>query len=491
MLAAIVFFAGCKKDNYPGGTVSPYISLLDVRDIYQGKDVTLNTDNMFGAENISGVVVSDHRGHNMPAGLLVMQDSRRLGQLRGIAVPIGAAAANYIPGDSVIIKVTGTVLKKIDGMLQLTGVSESNVRKVSSGNAIAIPVVKANAIRAAAAIYESTLLSVEKESFDPALPLNTTYAGSRKMNDASANLILHTEATASFANKPLPFLSDYKGILFNNTSDSIPQLWARRDSDIFIRTSVPPKVAAIVITGYLVDPQGTDANYEYVQCMATKDINFATNNFSLVTTNNAGASTPVGYPTAGWATGDLRTYKFDLTTGTVLKGQYFYVGGLKNIFGLGSTDISSSKWFSKTYATVAGDGFGTPTTNLLANSGNAGGIALFDLTNVTNDTIPIDVLWYGGAGMLYTAGPPEKGFKITNTDYYDINNTTATPYQPYMTMGTNTFKFPFPAATQYVKLGGTYNTTTGRWTATRTLTPVALTTTSTVSAIEGSTSLIQ
>ncbi|MBK7291136.1 MAG: hypothetical protein IPI78_13415 [Chitinophagaceae bacterium] len=62
----------------------------------------------------------------------------------------------------------------------------------------------------------------------------------------------------------------------------------------------------------------------------------------------------------------------------------------------GSTDISSSMWFSKMYATVDGDDFGTKTTNLLANSGNAAGIAIFDKTAVDVTTIPIDVifLWW-------------------------------------------------------------------------------------------------
>ncbi|HMC98518.1 MAG TPA: hypothetical protein VKH37_00140, partial [Ferruginibacter sp.] len=247
----------------------------------------------------------------------------------------------------------------------------------------------------------------------------------------------------------------------------------------------------VIITGYLVDPNGSDANYEYIQLMATKNINFATTNFSVVTTNNAGASTPTGFPATGWATGDLRTYKINLTSGVVQRGQYFYVGANKNIWGAGSTDISSSIWISKMYSTVAGDGFGTATSNLLANSGNAAGIAVFDLTNVSIDTIPVDVIFFGGAGSLYTAGPPAKGYKIANTDYYDIVNPSTLAQQPYFTMGSNTGKLAFPAATNFAKLGGTYNTTTGRWTAARTLTGVTLTAASTVTAIEGSTTLEQ
>ena len=225
--------------------------------------------------------------------------------------------------------------------------------------------------------------------------------------------------------------------------------------------------------------------------MATKDINFATNGFSVVTSNNAGASTPTGFPENGWATGGQRTYKINLTSGSVVRGQYVYVGANKNIWGSGSTDISSAFWISKMYGSQAGDGFGVATTNLLANSGNAAGIAVFDLTNVTADTIPVDVIFYGGGGSVYTAGPPAKGYKITNTDYYDIKNPSTLALQPYFNMGSNTGKLAFPAATYFSRLGGVYNTTTGRWTTARTLTGVQLTATSTLTAIEGATTLEQ
>ena len=101
----------CKKDgNYPGGNVSPYMSLFDIRNIYKGSDVTLTSENMFGATKISAVVISDHSGNNLPPELLIVQDRRRLGQLRGIAIPLTAAeAATYIPGDSVIINVEGAI----------------------------------------------------------------------------------------------------------------------------------------------------------------------------------------------------------------------------------------------------------------------------------------------------------------------------------------------------------------------------------------------
>jgi hypothetical protein len=491
LLSAAGLFHSCKKDNYPGGVLSPYIALFDVRNLYQGKDVALTQENMHGAIAITGIVISDHSGGNLPQGLLVLEDSRRLAQLRGISIPIGTAAGGYVPGDSLVIKVEGTVLSRVNGILQLVGVSPANITKVSSGNAVVAPIIKTNTLLASPKDFESTLVSVIKVGFDGSYPAGTTYAGNKIINDGFGNILLHTETAAPFANNVVPYLSNYTGIVLNSGIDTLPKLWPRVSADITILTATPPKIASVVITGYLVDPTGSDANYEYIQCLATKNIDFSVTNFSVVTTNNAGTSTPINYPTTGWATGDLRTYKFDLTSGTVARGEYFYIGGNKNIWGLGSTDISSSKWFSKMYSDVNGDGFGTKTANLLANSGNAAGIAVFDLTAVNTDTIPVDVIFYGGNGSLYTPGPPAKGYRIANTDYYDLSNLTTQASQPFFAMGSNTGRLAFPAATKFSKLGGTYNTTTGRWTSARTLNAVDLTATSTVAAIEGGTSLEQ
>jgi hypothetical protein len=489
LVATLAGMLGCKKDNYPGGKVSPYISIFDIRDLYRGTDVTLTNQNMFGSEQITGIVTSDHSGNNLPDDLLIMQDSRRLSQPRGIAIAL-ADAETYQPGDSLIINVAGGVLKKVNGILQITGIENADITKVSTGNPVYPLLVKSNAVIANPASYESTLISIVRVGFDASYPPGTTYAGNKTINDGFGNMTLHTEADAAFANKPIPFLSNFTGIVFSDENNP-PQLWPRIEADITILSATAPKISPIVITGYLVDPTGTDANYEYIQLMATKNINFATNNFSIVTTNNAGTSTPTGFPASGWATGGLRTYKINITSGSVTKGQYFYVGANKNIWGAGSTDISSAFWVSKLYASEGGDGFGSATTNLLANSGNAGGIAIFDLTNVTNDTIPVDVIFYGGGGSLYTPGPPEKGYKITNTDYYDIVNPSNQQSQPYFNQGSNTGKLAFPAATNFTKMGGVYNITTGRWTTARTLTSLPLTSTSTRTEIEGATTLEQ
>lgn len=511
---AILFFTGCKKTgygNYPGGEVNPVISIYDLKSIFKGSPVLLSEATMFGSQKITGVVTSDHSGNNMPDGLLVLQHLGRLNMRRSIAVNIGADAAKYFPGDSIVITATGGTLQRQNGILQITGLSGTAVNKISSGhNITALLISDATAIAKNFDVYENALAIITKAEFNPPASPGETFAGDKTINDGSGNLILHTGADAAFASKALPFLATYSGILVPQ-QDSSFKLWPRKESDIIVLSEKPPVIAPVIITGFLADPIGGDANHEYIQLMATKDIDFAVSPMSVVTCNNAGATTPTGNPVFGWAmggttlNGSSRTYKFNLTSGKATKGSYFYVGGNKLISGANSTDISNASWIvSKQYsannADGYGDGFGVPTSNLLANSGNVAGIAVFNTITVDSSTVPVDVIMYGGGGNAYFAGPPAVGYKITNTDYYETQN-TAVPtldVQPFYLQGTNTFKFGFPlvsfpstnpTATYFGQLGGTYNIKTGKWPVKRTMTSAPLTFTSQLSQIEGATSL--
>lgn len=482
---------GCEKSNYPGGVLSPYISIFDVRDLYKGQDVTLTQENLLGSTEITGVVVSDHSGKNLPAGLLVVQDARRLSALRGISVNIGADAASYIPGDSVIIKVEGGVLKRVDGILQITGVPASAIKKVASGVVIPPNRVTTSAILANPDAYESILSVIVKGSFNPLPAPTDKLTGDKTLNDGFGEINLHTEPAATFADSTLKFSANYYGIVFNTLNANkqvVPQFRPRKPGDI-VTLSSAIEVTPIVISGFISDVAGSDGNYEYIQLKATQDINFATTPYSVVVTNNAGASLPDGYPANGWGTGGMRTYKFNLTTGTAAKGSFFYVGGSgKLINGSSSTNISSSNWVRAfNYTTTNGDGFGTLTGGLLANSGNASGMAVFAGTTVDASTKPVDVIFIGTSGSLYTPNPTPIGYRIANTDFYDVKNPITLQDQPFIRSGSNTLALVYNTADlgYFNMLGGEYNATLGRWTTNRAQNNVLLTKTSPLTAIEG------
>jgi len=491
-------WSGCKEDgNYPGGTISPYIPIYDLRTLYKGTDVSLTTDKMFGSSKIAGIVVSDHSEGNMLPGLLILQDKRRLQELRGIAIPIGADAEKYVSGDSVIVNLEGGILKRVNGMLQVTNIPASAVTKVSEGNNIPVNRVPSSYILKDPSKYESTLVAIVKGGFDPLPGEYDVLSGDVTVNDGFENLRMHTEPTARFASKSLAVSGNYYGIIFNTQASDgsiVPHLRMRKSSDLQVLSSTV-EITPVIISGFISDVKGGDGNYEYMQFMATRDIDFSKTPFSVVVTSNAGASNPTGFPSLGWATGSLaksgtsRTYKMNLTSGTAAKGTFFYVGGsAKMINGPGSTSISSLNWIRAfDYSTTNGDGFGLKTSGLFANSGNASGFAVFEGTNVTKDSKPVDVIFVATGGSLFSAGPPAQGYPIANTDWYDVINPITLESQPYYRQGSNTLSMIYTTADvgYFYKLGGIYNPALGRWVLARTQTNVELTKGSAVAEIEG------
>jgi hypothetical protein len=474
-------FSACKKDHYAEGVLSPIIAVVDLKDLYKGSDIALSADKLNGAKEMVGVVISDATAGNAPSGLLVVQNNRR-NALRGIAIAIGSAASSYVPGDSVVVQLTGATLTKVNGSMRLTGISASAITKVASGKTLKVQSVPSATLIATPDVYEHTVVTISKAVVTPEPQKGETFAGDKQINDGFGIITLHTETTASYATNELPFSANFTGIPVVTGAGTAAKivLWPRNANDIFALAATKP--TPIVITGYLTDPSGSDGNYEYIQLKATKDIDFAVTPYSVVACNNAGTNPP---SPDGWAQGLVRTYKINLTAGKVLKGQFFYVGGNKNIWGLNSTDISAANWISSTlYANVPGADFGTATANLLANSGNVAGISVFEGITVTAASVPIDVIMYGGNGAVYAAGPPEIGYRITNTDYYSTINALTRQTQAFYGGGTNTAKLGFPATGNFTKLGGVYDALTGRWTTGRTVTSVPLILTSPLTTIE-------
>jgi len=501
VLTACIFTACKREDDYIKILPSSFIANFDLKKLYKGGDVQLTSELMAGATLVKGVVISDFRSGNSPTGLLIMQNSRLAGNgidsLRGMAFNLGADASKFIPGDSIHVKVEGATLKRVNGILQITGVQLSAITKIASGKTPKMLVVNTAAMLAAPNTFESTLVTIANSIYEPEIVAGATYSGEKTINDGYGKAIIHTEATATFASKALSPTGNFTGIPFIIPTNGVNQiqLWMREEND-FVFVALP-KLSPIVISGFLVDPNGGDANNEYIQFLATRDINFATTPFSVYTNNNAGATT---FPTQGWNTGGARTYKFNLTSGTVSKGEYFYVGGTpKRINGSSSvlsTDISGAKWirsvdYSVATGAVGADGIGSKTDNLLANSGNVAGIAVFEGTAATVTSTPLDVIFYGGAnGNFYSAGPPEVGYRITINDFYTTFNPSTRGSQLFYGAGTNSTRLSFPAATSFAKLGGVYDATSGRWVNGRSLTNVPLTVTSPLTAIEGGTSLV-
>lgn len=507
----------CTKDtyeNYFGGTPYDVVSILDVRPLYKGKDVMLSKDNLYGGDKLAAVVVSDHTEKNIPEGLLVVQDSRRLDTLRGISIELGAAAAKYHPGDSLMIDISGSTLTRKNGILTITGVTDAKITPKGKGvvaiNAITIAQLLANPDK-----YESSLCLVNKSSFNPAPQPGEVISGAKKINDGFGDIILYTDPGTSYAQNAPYGLAAYVGIPLR-TADGSLQLRTRNGDDI---VNMGSSAQELLISGLQSDPKGGDGGYEYVQMLATKDIDFVTNPYSIVFCGNAGTASSATPLDAGWATGGQRTIKWNITSGSVQKGKFFYFGFQgKKISGSGGKDtfVTAPNWYPKNYATTGtnpnlGDGglvrpsaFGT--SGPFANSGNMCGVAIFKGTTVTEASTPEDVLFIssgGGAAIFDLTKTPILGYRICNNDWYSMYSInidpatykpTVVPYLHYRSAG-NTTNMPYPVNSKYPEvpsdaslfnmMGGTYNITLGRWTTARKQVVVELVqTTATIDSLE-------
>lgn len=498
LIVIIAGLSACKKPDYINGTLSPIIAVSDLRALYKGSDIPLTTENISGADQIVGIVISDAASGNAPAGVVVLQNFRR-NFLRGINLVVGADASNYMPGDSLVVDVTGGTLTRVNGSLQIVGLSAQSIIKVASNKPQQVQSVSSTALLASPDAYESTLIIVGGGSFSPKPAVGETYLGDKVLVNGTNRFTLHTEATANYATELLPLSADVTGIPFRvgATGAEVIQLWPRTFADIK-DVSDPgeqdPETARgrVIITGFANDVKGSDANAEYVQLMATTDVDFSKTPFSVVVCTNAGTNTPnVGAaPGAGWATGGGRTYKFNLRTGIVRKGEFFYVGGSnRRINGPGSTDISSAKWIRFiTYGNDPGDGIGDKSGGLLPNSGNAGGIALFAGTTVMEATTPIDVVFYGGTGKTTIVNENAGlGYRVANNDHYKTLDPTTLIPQPFFYQGTNTYviKHVDPADQGvFMKLGGVFNAAERKWETSRGISVYLMAATTAISEIQ-------
>ncbi|TBO40519.1 DUF5689 domain-containing protein [Pedobacter kyonggii] len=506
-ITAVIFaFAGCKKHDFAAGTVSTITYIEDVRSLYKGTDLIIDKESLTGAGSITGVVISNADSGNVPPKTVVIQSTRK-GRIRGLVLNLENSSI-YKPGDSLLIKVEGSSLKRVKGSLQISGLTDASIAKISSNNRINIQTASSYNIGLKPDEYESTLVQIKSGLVNPLPAFGDSFIGDKSVVNGADSIILHTEATANYATTALPAGATFTGIVFIN--NEIPnrtpiQLWPRVSTDITERVAPPNPngpglgVFPVVITGIVADAKGGDGNYEYIQFRATKDIDFTKNSLSVITCTNAGTAAPYAgtAPAGGWATGGGRTYKFNLTSGTVAKGEFFYVGGSnQRINGANSTSLSTSKWIrSIAYVTNDGDGFGSKNGGIFPNSGNAGGVAVFEGTIINEESVPLDVVFFGGTGKTTLFNSVDNyGYRIVKNDHYNPVDPATSTAQPFFFQGTNQYIIPHAAVADlglFLKLGGSFNATTKTWTTARGAVYYQMSLTTPVSEIESGADVTQ
>ncbi|WP_207431666.1 DUF5689 domain-containing protein [Sabulibacter ruber] len=237
LLCALVF-TGCLEEdvNNAIGTPSPIISIEDVRSFHKGSDVALGPDQLMGARQILGVVISDAAGQNVPGGAsnLVIQNHRR-GQLRGITLNVdGGNTASYKIGDSVVVNVTGTTLTRRNGILQIVGVKPTAITKVSENAKVHLREVTMEELVNKPQNYEGTLVRLAAGNVSPVPTSNATFSGDKTLAGGNGkSMVLHTEPTAAFANQRVYASATYTGIpVLVNNGEPVVQFWVRTINDV-------------------------------------------------------------------------------------------------------------------------------------------------------------------------------------------------------------------------------------------------------------------
>ncbi|MFN8155126.1 MAG: hypothetical protein U0Y08_12615 [Bacteroidia bacterium] len=227
----------------------------------------------------------------------------------------------------------------------------------------------------------------------------------------------------------------------------------------------------LLISEFLANPAGSDSSKEWIELIATKNIDFALTPYSVIVANNGTGTTK------GWTAGGFLTYAFQISSGTVVPGEVVYVGG-------SNMAITGRKLRVIDVSTIGGDGgIGNASAGgFLGNGGaNADGIAVFNLplSAIDSNTVPVEAIFYGtGIGTaLVNAGTD--GYTLPVNDKYFGGRLQPTSYLA-----------PDPTSLN-VLATGTYNKLTGAYAPVRSWSATGVLTdgTSSVSVLTGNTFL--
>lgn len=476
-------FSCSKEDHHPGRYYDSvlHLPLETIKGFYKGEDVVLDEGHDFEAVNVNGIIISDAAGGNQPHGLLFLQDGETG---VGIRLTDAASAEQFKEGDSVKVNLSGGTLTKEEGNLIITGIAATDITVLQTGKKAAPNSVTLKTLFNNFDQYSGSLVQIFAAEVRPEPAEGETYSGSKGLYDASGEagqVQLFTSPESTLAGVEISDSAiNYTGIatygLFENSQDSlVKQIWLRNTGDIEV-TKVVAVNSPIIITGFLANPRGSDekvkgdkteyssgtvivhkGGYEYIQLMALEDIDFSKTPYSVVTCNNTSAKK------GGWAEGGTTTFKFNLTEGVAKAGTFFYVGAAAKVIcaywpdGL-STDISGANWirslqvYTHNENEVTGDGFGNSINSFLGNSSAADGIAVFEGTEVTPASIPLDAVFFNPP--VEDALKDGNGYQVPDNDLYSRTNPETGQAQPLFGQGTNTYALEGPGEDNHFAIMG-------------------------------------
>jgi len=224
----------------------------------------------------------------------------------------------------------------------------------------------------------------------------------------------------------------------------------------------------LVISELYINPAGTDSCKEFVELIATKNINFSQTPYTIIVNNNGTANAN------GWIAGGALSYAFEVTTGSVSTGDVVYVGGSCMAPTNNQIRVLNVKY-------VSGDGSigNANAAGVFGNGGaNADGIAVFSspIAAITSSSVPKDAIFWGTGIGTASVNAGLDGYQLPVNDLYSGGK-----------LNSSSFITGDPGP-DIITAIGLFNTTTNTWTTPRTFS-ITLTSSSTSITASSSVSL--
>lgn len=206
----------------------------------------------------------------------------------------------------------------------------------------------------------------------------------------------------------------------------------------------------LVISEILANPAGTDSCKEYVELIATQNINFSLTPYTIIVNNNGSANSN------GWVAGGSLSYAFSINSGSISAGSVAYVGG-----SCMTPTASQLRTLNVKY--LNGDwNIGTANTaGVFGNGGsNADGVAVFNLpvSSITATTVPVDALFFGTGIGTASVNAGIDGYQLPVNDFYSGGKLVGT-----------SFLAPDPGSDLIITCSGIYNLAANSWSVNRSI----------------------
>ncbi len=201
----------------PGTGTETEMKISDLRAVFTGSTTTAPA-----SRKIRGHVISDRVANNLNNRNIYMQEKDGSA---GILVRFSATHC-FEMGDEIEVVVSSQELSVFNGLLQVNNVPIGNAGLISRGNTPVVRTATIAQVNSNFDAWESTLVKMTGVTISGS---TSTYSGSKNLTDGTGTIQMFTQASASFANFPVPtgvvsvtaIISDFNGkqVILRNKND--------------------------------------------------------------------------------------------------------------------------------------------------------------------------------------------------------------------------------------------------------------------------------